>query len=120
MVYAMDHNNSVIKRLWCTYEDSKQTADVQADLSLCWLHKSYCRFCCVLAQLVLRNVLKRNAYAFRGVGGVNSDCFCLLPEKGSALKGKNSLESKFVPFRVDLFSEGGGGWGLVLRKVNRK
>ena len=26
--------------------------DVQADLSLCWLHKSYCRFCHTLAQFV--------------------------------------------------------------------
>ena len=25
--------------------------DVQADLSLCWLRRSYCRFCRVLAQL---------------------------------------------------------------------
>ena len=25
--------------------------DVQADLSLCWSHRSYCRFCRALAQL---------------------------------------------------------------------
>ena len=30
--------------------------DVQADLSLCWLHRSYCRFCCVLAHMVVINV----------------------------------------------------------------
>ena len=28
-------------------------ADAQADLSLCWLHKSYCRFCCMLAHICL-------------------------------------------------------------------
>ena len=27
--------------------------DVQADLSLCWLHKSYCRFCLVLDHMFL-------------------------------------------------------------------
>ena len=26
--------------------------DVQADLSLCWLHRSYCRFCHALSQYV--------------------------------------------------------------------
>ena len=26
-------------------------ADAKADLSLCWSHKSYCRFCCVLAHI---------------------------------------------------------------------
>ena len=25
--------------------------DVQADLNLCWLHRSYCRFCCALTHL---------------------------------------------------------------------
>ena len=27
--------------------------DVQADLSLCWSYRSFCRFCCVLAQLYM-------------------------------------------------------------------
>ena len=26
--------------------------DVQADLSVCWLHRSYCRFSCALAQII--------------------------------------------------------------------
>ena len=34
---------------------SSDCADAQADLSLRWLHKSYCRFCHVLADMV--NVL---------------------------------------------------------------
>ena len=25
--------------------------DVQTDLSLCWSNRSYCRFCCALAQM---------------------------------------------------------------------
>ena len=25
--------------------------DVQADLCICWLHRSYCRFCSALAQI---------------------------------------------------------------------
>ena len=29
-----------------------QTVDAQADLSLHLMHKSYCRFCCVLAQMI--------------------------------------------------------------------
>ena len=35
------------RRLW------SDCADAQSDLSLCWSHKSYCRFCCALAHLVL-------------------------------------------------------------------
>ena len=31
--------------------------EVQADLSLCWLHRSYSRFCCVLAQIQLTLVI---------------------------------------------------------------
>ena len=33
------------RRLW------SDCADAQSDLSLHWLYKSYCRFCCVLAHL---------------------------------------------------------------------
>ena len=35
----------------CEHEDSDQTADAQADWSVCWLHTSYCRFCQALAQI---------------------------------------------------------------------
>ena len=34
--------------------------DVQADLSLCWLHRSYCRFCHVLAQMLLSGKNEKN------------------------------------------------------------
>ena len=32
-------------------EDWSDCADAHADLSLCWLYKSYCTFCHVLAHL---------------------------------------------------------------------
>ena len=32
---------------------SEDSADAQADLSLHWSHKFYCRFCCTLAQIYL-------------------------------------------------------------------
>ena len=31
--------------------------DVQADPSICWLHKSYCRFCPVLPHMLLHLVI---------------------------------------------------------------
>ena len=36
-----------------TSEDTDQTAEAQADLNLCWLRKSYCRFCLALAHIVI-------------------------------------------------------------------
>ena len=32
-------------------EDCSDCVDAQADLSLRWLHKSYCRFCCALVHI---------------------------------------------------------------------
>ena len=32
-------------------EDSDQCVHMQADLSLCWSHKCYCRFCHALAHM---------------------------------------------------------------------
>ena len=39
------------QRLWLN------CMDVQVDISLCWSHKSYCRFCCVLALIYLFTIL---------------------------------------------------------------
>ena len=48
------------QRLW------SDCADGQADLSICWWHKSYCRFCCALAHFV---VLIRSAF------NTHNNCF---------------------------------------------
>ena len=37
-------------------KDWSDCVDAQADLSLCWLHKSYCRFCRALAHIVYKNI----------------------------------------------------------------
>ena len=37
----------------CTAK-TDQTVDAQADLSLCWVHRSFCWFCHAPAQLLLR------------------------------------------------------------------
>ena len=32
-----------------------RTIDIQADLYLCWLHRSYCKFCHALAQIIRKH-----------------------------------------------------------------
>ena len=39
--------------------------DIQANPSLCWSHRSYCRFCRALAHLFRANVLNKNNYYIR-------------------------------------------------------
>ena len=48
-----------------------QTVDAQADLSLCWLHKSHCRFCCALADFYFSTTY---------IGSTHRDAFNEYPE----------------------------------------
>ena len=38
-------------------KDCLDWADAQADLSVCWMHMPFCRFCHALAQIQEMNVL---------------------------------------------------------------
>ena len=58
--------------------------DVQVDLSLGWLHRSYCRFCCALAPLFLPPVWKRSIF------GAKEDFI----SEGNAQKSKQELSGK--------------------------
>ena len=59
------HKHSLISVCWShvpstasrlsKWEHLQYWMDIQADLSLCWLYKSYCRFCCVLAHFSAKN-----------------------------------------------------------------
>ena len=72
-------HDKIYKKAYATSEDSDQTAcllqppdypkrdtrkplqywvDEQTDLSLVWLHRSYCRFCHAIAHMCLRTELK--------------------------------------------------------------
>ena len=46
--------------------------DVQVDLSLCWSHISYCKFCCALAPIMFTQkiTLKGKEYMIRGGSSV--------------------------------------------------
>ena len=51
----------VFYRLWAIQRDKQESlpywVDVQADLSLYWSHRSYCRLCCVLAWMLSATIL---------------------------------------------------------------
>ena len=40
-------------------EDSDQTLDAQADLSLCWSHESNCKFCRAVSNISTLGLKKR-------------------------------------------------------------
>ena len=39
---------------WDKQESLPYWVDVHADLSLCWSHRSHCRFCCALAHFCMK------------------------------------------------------------------
>ena len=63
--------------------DWSDWVDVQADLSLCWLHKPYCRFWCALTRMFL--VLIWIASLVEAIQmSTNNICFCKESQKNIA------------------------------------
>ena len=51
-LYPLLYSPKAVKGSWDQQRFWSDCADAQSDLSLCWLHKSYCRFCRALAHFI--------------------------------------------------------------------
>ena len=89
------------RRLW------SDCVDTQADLSLRWSHKTYCRFCRALALTLSREINVRIAFPFfwKRVYSERKECA--------------PIRSKFFSFRVVCLSEGAWYTGKQTGSHNR-
>ena len=84
--------------------------DVQADLSLCWSHRSYCWFCRALANILKEDwidlVICVVLFSRRFRKGTTFVTYHMLYCTPSPSEKGSTLGSKLFPFIVDPFSEG--------------